>query len=359
MRSALLTVSVLAFLTGGVVAPRPSLACPVCITLPEYSLADRILSARVIVLAAPTPENPFRYSPVSILKGTPKQVSALPDIPYLVDSVTRSAVRVDPNRTVLMIYGDGLRDRAGRSLSTGWSKGFLMTPERADFVSEIREQGRAWAFGQSADPARVSFFGNFLGHEDAVLRNAALIEFHRAPYEIVRQLRVPHPISPLLQELNDRNRLAYAPAVIRLLGLQSGPEAAQAVRTRYRTALRVGDLNLYDWALAGIEVDGSEAIEAIGGALTQSNHALEAKRDLVQALTDGGTARFEHQAQILRIFERELEKDASLAVWIALAAKSWETDVLNSRFRSILISEELEPAAQFLVENTLGLNELR
>ncbi|WP_171240379.1 hypothetical protein [Ruegeria sp. HKCCA5491] len=353
MRSVLVTVVALVFLAGSLAGPRPSAACPVCITLPEYSLADRILSARVIVLAAPALDNPFSYSPVSILKGTAKQLSALPEIPFLVDSVTRSAFRTDPGRRVLIIYGAGYPDKAGRSLSMGWIKGFLMTPERANFVEAIRHQGASWAFGKTDDPSRVAFFGSYLGHEDALLRNAALIEFHRAPYAMVRQLRDQGSSAALLQELRSVNRLAYAPAVIRLLGLQSDPAAKAAVRTRYQQALASGDTNLYDWALAGIEVDGAAAITAIEASLKQQSLSQDMKRDLVRALTDAGTARSEFQTQILDIFKRELQQNSPLAVWIALAAKSWETDILNSELRSILSTEQLEPAAQFLIENTL------
>ena len=43
-----------------------------------------------------------------------------------------------------MIYGPGSRDKAGRAFDQSWTKGFLMTPQRADFVAEVQAQGQGW-----------------------------------------------------------------------------------------------------------------------------------------------------------------------------------------------------------------------
>ncbi|WP_425081391.1 hypothetical protein [Ruegeria arenilitoris] len=345
------------FAVASMAAPRVSNACSVCTTLPEYSLADRILSARVIVLAAPSPTNPFKYASVSVLKGAPAQLETLPDIPFLVDSVTRSAFRVDPERVVLMIYGSGSVDKSGRSFASAWSKGFLMTQERAAFLEAVRFQGKHWIVGKTANPARVTFFSQYLTHEDRLLRNAALAEVHRAPYPTARQVRDVVTTASLLQELRDVNRLAYAPAVIRLLGMQSDPAAQAFVRQRYQPALRAGDRNIADWALAGIEVDGADAVEAIGQALAQANWSPEDKQKLIQVLAVGGSTWPELQEQILEIYKLELERSAELAGWIALSVRTWETDELTASFKQVLAREDLDAAVLFLVQNALDISD--
>ncbi|MCG7520994.1 hypothetical protein [Ruegeria sp. Ofav3-42] len=346
-------IAVLALSFGSGLAPGPALACGVCVALPEYSLADRLLSARVIVLAAPAQDNPFKYTSVSVLKGTPEQVTALPEIPFLVDSVTRSAFRADPDRTVLMIYGAGYRDKAGRSLSNGWSKGFLMTAERAQFVETLRAQGEGWASGATDRAARVDYFDDYLTHEDRMLRNAALIEIHRAPYTLVSHLTDAMPTEQLLQEMRNPNRLAYAPTYIRLLGLRSDTKAKEFVRQRYQRVVRNGGLNLYDWGLAGIEVDGALAVSGIEKALAQADRPAEEKQILIRVLAESGTAHPELQPQILDIYKRELENGSALAIWIALAVKAWNTTVLNPAFEAVLTSEAVDPATLFLIRITL------
>lgn len=357
MRRVLHMIAVLALSFGSRLAPGPALACGVCVSLPEYSLADRILSARVIVLAAPAPDNPFKFTHVSVLKGTPEQVAALPEIPFLVDSVTRSAFRADPDRTVLMVYGAGYRDKAGRSLSNEWSKGFLMTAERARFVETLRSQGEGWAIGATGGAARVDYFDDYLAHEDRLLRNAALIEIHRAPYTLVSHLSDALPTEQLLQEMRDPNRLAYAPAYIRLLGLRSDSRAKEFVSQRYQRVVRNGGLNLYDWGLAGIEVDGALAVTEIAKALEQPDRLAEEKQVLVRVLADSGTAHPELQPQILNIYKRQLENGGAFAIWIARAVKAWNTTALNPAFEAVLTSESVDPATLFVIRTTLEGNE--
>ena len=155
-------LQVLALLCALFVLNSPARACTVCVTLPEHSLADRLMMAQFVVLAAPTADNPFRYVPVEVLKGNSKDLAVLPEIPFLVDSVTRAAVRADPDRSVLMMYGPDSRDQAGRALMHGWTKGFLMTPARKDFVALVLAQGPGWSIGGSASAERVAFFAGFL-----------------------------------------------------------------------------------------------------------------------------------------------------------------------------------------------------
>ncbi len=229
-----------------------------------------------------------------------------------------------------------------------------MTPERADFFAAVQSQSEAWKPGRTNSHDRAVFFSTYLAHEDRLLRNTALLEFHRAPYSLARQFRDAVPTHQLLMDLRNVQRLAYAPAVIRLLGTQSDPEAQAFVRNGYKSALSKGGSNLADWALAGIEVDGPAAIRLIGSILAQSDRSQEDKLLLVQALAAGGTARPKFQTQILEIYNSELTKGASLAGGIALAAHNWDTNALDEAFRTLLSGQEVEPGTMFLIQYALG-----
>ncbi|MTI01185.1 hypothetical protein [Roseibium sp. RKSG952] len=353
MQSGLKAIFVVAMLLARILDPRPADACVVCISLPEASLGDRLLSADVIVLARPSPDNVFRYIPAEVLKGTKEQLENLPEIPFLVDSTTRKMFLSDPDRTVLFVYSAESQDQAGRKLSKGWRKLFLMSAERSQFVEILQSHGIHWKPGIGGTSERIQFFANYLSSEDRVLRDTALVEVYRAPYALVRQTNVSALTDQLLDDIGSIQRLNYAPASIRLLGLQTDPDAIEVVRSRYLARLKTAGPNLHEWALAGIEVDGTFAISAIDGWVTQADWPSEDKLILIRALSDAGSAIPEFRSQIAEVYERVLEADVSLAGQIAFAMRDWNDDRLDPLFRELLAREETEPATRFVLQLVL------
>lgn len=332
---------------------RPVLACTVCLSLPEHSLSDRLISAEVIALAAPSPDNPFRYTPVRLLKGSWEDIGRLPEIPFLIDSTTRRMFRADPDSVALMIYGAGSLDKAGRGLGHSWTKGFLMTPLRFAFVDSVLKQGKFWNIDGSLSRSRAGFFVEYLRAGDDLLRNTAMVELHRVPYASVRHLHDNASTPDLLRELQSLNRIAYAPAAIRLLGLQTDPVAAKAVRSVYPNSLATGGLNLREWALAGIEVDGEHAVASIDQALGAKTTREADRRAMIDALIDGGSAIPQYRARILGIFNRVIQADSTVAGQIALATRDWGNASLHPTLRTLLSDPATEPATAFAIRAVL------
>ncbi|NOE24854.1 hypothetical protein [Ruegeria sp. HKCCD6157] len=358
MRLVTKLLSLLCILAIFLVTSRPLQACSVCVTLPEASSADHIISADIIVLAGPTPDNPFRFSPVHILRGTEQKISTLPEIPFLIDSKTRAAFRSNPEKTVLFTYGATDKDGAGRSISRSWKRLFMMTPDRSRFVEDLTAVGGSWAYGDNDGSERVMFFAGYLSHEDHVLRNIAMVEIYRAPYEFVHPLRNTVPTEQLLQEFRSLNRISYIPVAVRLLGLQSDEQAASVVRSRFEQVLKSNGQNLYEWALAGIEIDGALAVTAIERALQRPGWLLPEKQSLIRALTEGGTVLPELRAQIIGIFSSELEKDRNLAPRIAVAMRNWGETALNHQFQALIVRGEIDPATQFVLGTIVGAGQV-
>ncbi|WP_170428565.1 hypothetical protein [Ruegeria arenilitoris] len=147
------------------------------------------------------------------------------------------------------------------------------------------------------------------------MRDTALIEIDRAPYDLVRSLRINVLSDQLLREFRDKNRTGFVPVSIRLLGLQTDDaEAVSIVRSRYRRTSRLGSSYLYQWALAGIEVDGSNAVAAVDDALGTGNRKLEDRRALVRALAEGDTVSPMLREQSIQIFSRVLIHDSASAL---------------------------------------------
>lgn len=329
--------------------PRSLHACSVCIELPEASVADHILSADFIVLARPQPDNPFKFAPIQVWKENDREIGRLPEIPFLIDSVTRRALQSDPDKTVLFTYGSIDRDSAGRAISRRWTRIFLMTPERAEFVNRLREAAAFWPSTISVKQERIAFLANYLSHPDPILRNVALIEIHRAPYQLVHPLKTSVQTSQLLEEFGRIDRVSYIPVSIRLLGLQTDEKAAAVVRSNFAEVLRSKRSNVYEWALAGIEVDGMKAIRAIGEALGQFHVHHASIKELVRALADGGTVHPEYRPYIIGLYSEAMTNNASLAARIATTMQNWHSKALNHQFESLLQGDEIDPATRFVL----------
>ena len=172
----------------GFAAPPALHACVVCAELPEASISDQILAAEVVVFAGLAAENPFEYSTRRVFKGSDEKLSNAPNIPFLIDSVTRRAFRADPTSTVLLTYGPEINDKAGRNFSRAWRRIFVMNSERSEFLEKLQTHSRLWRLGETDSVARISFFSDYLWHPDQALHDMAMVEIGRATYAYVRPI---------------------------------------------------------------------------------------------------------------------------------------------------------------------------
>ncbi|WP_170336609.1 hypothetical protein [Ruegeria arenilitoris] len=345
---------VVGILIALVSAPYPANACPVCTTLPDASLADHLISAEIIVLAGPAPDNPFRFTPKKLIKGTQKDLASLSEIPFLVDSTTRATFLNDPEKSVLFTYGAVDKDAAGRSLSRSWKRIFTLTADREKFLTDLEAAARHWPFDSGTTSERAEFFARYLNSDDLVLRDTALIELDRAPYSVVRALRPKVPIDQLSQEFRNINRISFLPVSIRLLGLQTDDaQAAKIVKSRYEQALDKGSSYAYEWALAGVELDGLAAVETIDNALQMPGRKLENRQNLVRALADAGSVSPNLRDVIISIFSRCLNEDPELALNIAIAARDWQEARLDHKLKAILENEKTDPVTRFVIQTKL------
>lgn len=191
--------------------PRSALACPVCVTLPETSLADHLITADVVVLAVPAQDNPFKFAPRQIIKSTSDDLERVPEIPFLIDSATRAACRADPEMTVLLTYGTVSKDGAGRGLSRKRTRIFTLTPEREKFLEALWAEAELWQDRTTASNARVAFFARYLSQGDRVLRDTSLIEIDRASYGSIQILRNTVAADELLREFDSLSRMSFVP----------------------------------------------------------------------------------------------------------------------------------------------------
>jgi hypothetical protein len=257
--------------------PAPVFACLVCITLPERTIADRVIEAETVVLAREDPARPFSYVPVEPLKG---HVSAAP-IPFLVDSTTRRRLAADGDASVLFV----------REAESWVQLAYVDAPVRA-MLAQILAAAPAW----DAEPdhaQRFTFFANLHDHPNDTIRLLALAEISRAPYAQIRSMTPRLSRPQIARILRDPKWVEWAPVHILFLGLSDDPEDHAFVRRTTRLAAERGiQSHLGAWATALVEIDGAPAIDWLQTAyLEDPNREVEALRAVIDALAtllDGG-----------------------------------------------------------------------
>ncbi|HMQ92297.1 MAG TPA: hypothetical protein PKA33_00300 [Amaricoccus sp.] len=266
----------LALVAAATLAAGPAAACLACITLPERTIADRLIEADVVALAREDPRRPFTYAPVRLLRG-----NSAPPIPLLVDSATRRRLEAAPSDAVLMAH----------SPEEGWMALAYAGPPVRRMAEAILAAATAWELDDGT--ARFAFFAERHDHPDPTIRQLALTELSAAPYSLIRTLRPRVSGDEIRQVLRDPMRTAWAPIHILFLGLSEDARDRRLVRNAVATAARHGiRSNLAAWATAYGEVDGLLAIARLRALyVDQKPRDPEALREIVIAfstLAQGG-----------------------------------------------------------------------
>ena len=170
LTAALRRLAILAMLVAAItLAAGPAAACLACITLPEKTIADRLIEADVVALAREDPAKPYAYAPVVLLRG-----DAPPPIPFLVDSTTRHRLAAEPGSWLT-------RPRMGGRNSP--------TPGRRCGGWPMRILAAVPAWERDDGTARFAYFADRHDHPDPTVRQLALTELSAAPYALIRTMQ--------------------------------------------------------------------------------------------------------------------------------------------------------------------------
>jgi hypothetical protein len=317
--------------------PAPVLACLVCITLPELTIADRVIEAETVVLARENPARPFSYAPVEQLRG---EASPEP-IPFLVDSTMRRRLAADPDAAVLFV-------REGAS----WVQlAFVEASVRA-MLDHILEAAPVWDAEQDHGE-RFAFFAERHDHPNETIRLLALAEISRAPYAQIRSMTPRLARAEIARILRDPKWVEWAPIHILFLGLSDDPDDHAFVRRMTRLAAERGmRSHLGAWATALVEIDGPPAIDWLETAyFADPDRGIEELRQVVTALAvlaEGGEPDLEPRiAAAFRSLARDRPALAGDAAKHLATLGDWSQ---ADTFAGILDSGDVaDPAAEFVI----------
>lgn len=240
--------------------------------LPEAPLSQQLSSSQSIVALRPNPEDPFRFVPHHVLRGTP--VTDAP--PHLVDSVTRRRLEAASDRAVVFS-----RDADGT-----WTRLIFLDETTAPIVSRMLAETERWSAPDGA-AARRDFAASLLTHPDSRLRQIALRELDSLDYGTLRAGSYDVSAAGLLAGIAQQQEQAFAPIRVQLLGLVGGSMAEEEVTRRlqgYATSGVVQGLGV--WTTAALELFGARAIADLEGLIEQRDSPLSREQidEIVQAL---------------------------------------------------------------------------
>jgi hypothetical protein len=163
-----------------VLLPIGAHACPVCFLLPTKTPADFLIESDFVVLARESPQQPFTYSPVQVLKGD----SAPEEFGLFVDSTTRRRLKTNLNDAVVLVRMG--RGKAWRSLGIADAK-------YQDVVQRILLFADTWT-REGGSQERYKFFLSLFGNGNRTIFELSYLELGRAPYSTIK--KVARAVSP-------------------------------------------------------------------------------------------------------------------------------------------------------------------
>ncbi len=237
---------------------------------PQPSLVDWLLGSDEIVLARPSPDNPFRFEAYEALEG----ILGLSDIPFLVDSSTRHSLSKDASAAVLFA-----RDGAYGP----WQRLAYVDASMASVLSTIMERLPAWEVGDDID--RFSYFATLINHPDDRIHELALRELDQADYSILRSLDLAIEPRRLQEKLNQPSEAEFRAIRILLLGLSDDLNLRDRLEKGVESGVRFESVYLGAFATALIELVGPDAVAFIAANyLTNQELSLLARELLIEAV---------------------------------------------------------------------------
>lgn len=212
--------------------------------MPEESLADKALAADAVALLRADPADPFRFVPVSFLRGGP----VADPVPFLVSRPRAAELVADPALAVVATW----------TSAAGWdihdAGGTALAETLTDIVA--REP--------STPEARRDLFGPLVSSGEPAVRRMALIELAGLPYPVLRTTSARIGRGEVARMISDPLWAEWAPIAILLLGLSDDPADRSFVQRAATIAAETGgSAHLGAWITALLETEGEAGLDRI------------------------------------------------------------------------------------------------
>jgi hypothetical protein len=312
-----------------VLLPIGAHACPVCFLLPTKTPADFLIESEFVVLARESPQQPFTYSPVQVLKGD----SAPEEFGLFVDSTTRRRLKTNLNDAVVLVRMG--RGKAWRSLG-------IADAEYQDVVQRILLFADTWT-REGGSQERYKFFLSLFGNGNRRISELAYLELGRAPYSTIK--KVARAVSPddLRPILTRREYIEWRSLAILMLAQAPDEQDREFIESSFRDRQRFSlTTNLAAWTTAYVELNRLTAVEEIEEQYLRNANRTEAEvRAVITALSvHGRDGHVELRDRIAKSYGVALQFHPKVAGLIATDLTEWKQWDLRDEVAALLAKSE-------------------
>lgn len=303
-------------------------ACAFDLTKPERTIVDWVVEAETLVLARPDPDNPFTYRITEVLRG----VKMSQPVPLLVNSVYRHKLKSNPDHAVLL----------RKSKDTDWTQVAYVDGDLAEVLDTALHHTVEWADGYPQ--SRFEVFEALQSSANPALRELAIRELDKAPYEMLRSLDMKLPVTELLGDLWTIEGYPYQSIRVLLLGLSGDDRAEQEIYEYFtRTQNWEWANGIGAFAAALVEMDG------VAGVAYLDEYLLSAKDQPTDKLQGVIQALAVHRA----IADAEVGREIDNVLAAMLEERPEMASLVAQQFAAVSDWSQVKPLAKLMKEKRL------
>ena len=302
-------------------------ACAICVPYPIKTAADYLAESETVVLARENPEKPWSYLPIETLKGQ----TSLSPIDNFLNSATRRMLEIYPDRGVVL--AQDIKDK------TKWRSLGFADEQYEKMIREVIERAPTWQLQGASNESRLTFFADYLGHENRNLHELAYLEIGRAPYGQIKQLGAKWPLEQVRALLRDPMYFEWYPLAILVLAHNGDQSDRKYIVGKFSSLERFGlTTNLSAWTTALIEIQKEAAVAEIEEQYFRSSaRSREELIAVTAALSEHGSNGHIHlRERIIQSYATLLDYHPEMAGYAAKDLLTWRRWELSDRLKKIL-----------------------
>lgn len=250
----------------GISSASQALSCAFHGYAPPPTMVEKMLLGETLVLAAPSPTNPFRFTVTEVIGGAPSAV----EIPHLVDSAARKRFANAPQARVLF----SMNTQSGK-----WERLTFVDAQMAQVLAQILLRLSDWRDGNTED--RAAFFAALLGSPQPQIHNLAMAELDLLDYGVFRSLGLKIDHDRALGRLGVVSETNLKPIRVMLLGLSDQSGLRDFFRKGVLANATTDGPMLGAYAIALLEYEGSEAARWLAHSIVPRPDLTENARSVL------------------------------------------------------------------------------
>lgn len=306
-------------------------ACQICVPYPKTTIADVLIEAESVVMARESPEKPYFFYTVEILKGNADE----DEFEAFLDSITRRKLKLYPEHAVVFIR---------QNQQDVWTYITYVDTHYMDFIRTITINSDEWGQLRNSKK-RINFFAEKLNDSHGTIREQAYLEVGRAPYASIKNIARTVHRKQIREFLANWRLIEWHSLFILMLGQTQHPDDKEYIRYKMETAARHSfTTNLSAWATAYMEAFPDTGLEKISALYFENDdRTVQELEQICTSLSVMGSEdsirrvpkMVNRRRRIINSYAILLDHQPEMAEWIAKDLAAWRIQALVDQLTAI------------------------